>query len=258
MKVFHSSLNLYNYSKNKILFKEKLIQSNLFISNDLYYSLVNSKVKEQSHNIFKELKLKKVKIIPIFSKYYVDNLKRMYNPPFALFVKGNLEILKNINIKKKVFIYSNSKFSIYGRKVYNSINNYILYKDCINIYKRENSIKDKLLDNKLNNNLFKEIIIMCNKKCSISFLDIQSNNISKNNKYCEIISGISDILVIPESNFNFEINVIVETFLELGKDILVAPGNILSNNSYFSNLLIQEGAYVFLKNSDLDKFLKPY
>lgn len=246
MKVFHSSYNLYNHSKNEILFRQELIQNTCYISNKLYQDLLSRKIKEKSHIIYKKIKENGIKIIPIYSKNYIRNLEKMYDPPFALFVKGDFSILENMNKKKKVFIYKNKKFSEYGNKIYDSINSYILTKDCFSIH---------ILDckNKCN---FIEMIKVTNKKSDISFIDICDNeNQNIKNKYNSIIAGISDIMVIPEASFNIEINNMVEIYLELGKDILVIPGNIYSNTSYFSNILIKEGAEVILKNSDLDIYL---
>ena len=237
MKVFHSSYNLYVSSNNENLLKEKLIQNNVCISKNLYYSLINKKIKEKSKIIYNNLKSKSIKIIPIYSKYYVKNLENMYNPPLALFVKGDLEILNYINLKKKLYIYNNVEFSRYGKEVYNKIYNYILTKDCINIDKSYNNLykdSNSLITNILNLNIKRNKII--------SFIDINNNN-NKNlsKKVSELIAGISDILIIPESSINIEIGIITDIFLELGKDILVVPGNIYNPSSYYSNSLIKEG-----------------
>ena len=52
------------------------------------------------------------------------------------------------------------------------------------------------------------------------------------------------MLVIPEADYNKEISIFVDCFLELGKEITIFPNEIFNKNAYFSNYLIKNGANV--------------
>ena len=98
--------------------------------------------------------------------------------------------------------------------------------------------------------------------CNISELrSIDTRLLNKENLYVfnfyEInhMLSISDNLLIIEAKHETNIVNLVDLFLELGKEILVLPGDIWNKNCYFSNFLIKEGANVILNVNDINLYL---
>ena len=69
------------------------------------------------------------------------------------------------------------------------------------------------------------------------------------------VLSISDNLLIIEAKHETDIVNLVDLFLELGKEILVFPGDTWNKNCYFSNFLIKEGANVILNINDINLYL---
>jgi DNA processing protein len=104
---------------------------------------------------------------------------------------------------------------------------------------------------KENRKLFEKILQ--NNGCIVSEYSVgvkaEKNNFPARNR---IISGISDKLVVVEASLNSGSFITVDFSLDQGKDVFVVPGNIYSMQSMGCNKLIQEGANICLKFSDLD------
>lgn len=66
-----------------------------------------------------------------------------------------------------------------------------------------------------------------------------------------IISGISEMLVVVEANFNSGALITVQHAVDQGREIFVVPGNINSQFSMGSNLLIRDGATPLIIIDDL-------
>lgn len=226
IKVFGSTTNLYNYSKNKNKFEEYLNSNNFILNENLKSKLLNKDLKIRANKIYNYLNSRNIKIIPITSKHYIKNLRNIFSPPLCIYVKGDI-----LN-KKKIYVYENENISEYARKIINLLytkilnkHNYLILNDNLNI-KSINLLNDlpKLKDSK-------EINIYYNTSKG-------ENDIKK----LEVVSGIIDLLVIPEADYNKEISILVDTILELGKEICIFPNEIFNKNAYFSNYLIKNGA----------------
>lgn len=75
----------------------------------IYNALRNHEII--NHKIFNELKKISCEYITIMSDIYPDNFKKMNNPPFTLFYKGNINLLKE---KRKIhFIHANQNKETY-------------------------------------------------------------------------------------------------------------------------------------------------
>ena len=239
MNIFESVSNLYKESKDKEKFKKIICSENILIKNSIYKKIISDELKEKSEKIYFNLKSQNIKFISIDSIYYPKDLKNIGNPPVLLFYFGDL--LFN-NSKKIIYIYNDS-LSKFGAKVYKyfsyHINNNMLkigISEDVDIKVVNENIFDFNYENK---NINDRIII-------------PYNNI---NVIYNIIFSLSDYLLLIEAKYNKETKNIIESFIDLGKELLVVPGNIFNKNNYFSNYLIQEGATVLLNKNDLIKYL---
>lgn len=225
MKIFQSTVNLYNVSKDNIKFEEVLKSNNFNLEENLKSKILDNNLKIKSNKIYNNLKSKNIKVIPINSKFYPQKLKNIFSPPLCLFVSGDLNLLKN----KKIYLYEENNITKYAKKINNLVYEHILKSNYLILNKNFNVLGIDLLKE----NYFKsseKIDIYYNSSKYSDFIDI------------EIKSGILDLLVIAEANYNKYISIFVDCFLELGKEICVFPNEIFNKNAYFSNYLIKNGA----------------
>lgn len=66
-----------------------------------------------------------------------------------------------------------------------------------------------------------------------------------------IISGLSDGVLVVEAKKRSGTMITVGHALEQGRDVYALPGNISSDNSYGTNMLIKEGAIPVTEVSDI-------
>lgn len=230
IKIFNSTINLYNFSKDEFKFEEYLKSNNFNLNENLKTQISNNTLKQKARGIYNYLKSKNIKIVPINSKFYPENLKNIFSPPLCIYVIGNLELLKN----KKVYVYENENISKYANKITT-----LLYKQILN------PINYLILNKNLNIesvNLLRDISkIKLKEGINIYYNSICNDNYIKDT---EIKSGILDLLIIPEANYDKNISIFVDCFLELGKEICIFPNEIFNKNAYFSNYLIKNGANI--------------
>ena len=232
VKKFDSTVNLYNCSKDKIKFEKKLFQKGISLKDSLKSSLINSNKKVKANKIYNYLKSKNINIIPFNSKYYPSKLKNIFSPPLCIFVSGNIE---KIN-KKKIYVYENDNASEYARKIKNYIYAKIIYLDNTLILNKNFKIKFINIENEYYN---------IEKSCINSYFTLYFNkNLNGKNiiRNIEVISGILDLLIIPQAGYTKNITILVDSMLENGNNIAVFPNEIFNKNAFFSNYLIQNGA----------------
>ena len=66
-----------------------------------------------------------------------------------------------------------------------------------------------------------------------------------------IISGLSEGVLVIEARRRSGTMITVNHALEQGKDVYALPGNIFSDNSYGTNMLIKEGAIPVTEVNDI-------
>ncbi|MEG2235462.1 MAG: hypothetical protein RR144_03375 [Clostridia bacterium] len=235
-KIFKNVFELYNLSKNKDKFFKYLNLNNVYINYIIYLNLIDPVLKEKSEVFYSKLNKENIKILTINSKNYPINLKNVFNPPLLLFIYGDKSILN----KNKIMVYSGIKDSC----IYNDFCNYLIYKDI--------AIVD------YNLNVFTNILYLpYMQKIDRENLLVISDKIEKNSYInYDNITGVSDILLVTEASYNIKIGVIVDMFLEQGKDVLVVPGSIYNKDVYFSNYLIKSGSACITTKKDIDFYLK--
>lgn len=279
IKIFGSVEAIYNSSISKEIFNQKLYSNNIYISKEVINQITDDVLKLKAEKMYNELKAFNIKIVHILSNKYPTNLKNIYMPPLVIFTLGNYELLEDGY--KKIYTYSQDDFSYYGKKLYNTFLNYIQNDikedDFVNVYKNDENEVLKLDFNKGKNIvLIKESLVdMLEKKQEESlkiFEKLQDDENNENNLviffsyinyldksqedlFIEYFTGIMDYLLVPEARYKKDIYVISSLLLEQGKEIFVAPGNIYTDTSYFSNFLLKEGANVILNKHDIAKYI---
>ena len=66
-----------------------------------------------------------------------------------------------------------------------------------------------------------------------------------------IISALGDVILIVEAGYKSGSLITASSALEQGKDVMVVPGSIFSDQSRGANKLIKDGAYVFTAMEDI-------
>lgn len=225
-----------------------------------------------------------VDIISIYDKKYPQKLKKIYDPPITLYVKGNSSILND----KSIGIVGCRNVSGYGRRMAKYFS-YNLAKKGINII----SGLAKGVDSYAHigaiccqNDYYTNInYSSCGKTIAVmgNGLDIIY---PKDNEYLEeqiikkggailseypigtqpekrnfparnrIISGMSDKILVVEAKEKSGTLITVDFALEQGRDVFAVPGNIDSANSVGTNKLIQQGAILVTNYNEI--FSKKY
>lgn len=221
---------MYNFSKDKFKFDEYLKFNNFNLDENLKIELLNPKLKSKANKIYKYLKSRNIKIVPINSKYYPHNLKNTFLPPLCIYITGDINLLEN----KKIYIYEDKNISKYANKIIELLYVHMLTQDKYLILNKNLNIKGINL-------LTESFDIKFNEGINVYYnLDNKRNIIRE----IEVQSGILDLLIIPEADYNRNISIFVDSFLELGKEILIFPNEIFNKNAYFSNYLIKNGANI--------------
>ncbi len=258
----------------KITNKRKIELLNKYKSIDIVYKLLNLKIEIDLHKKIDYMNKKNIRILDYFSKNYPKNLKRIYDPPVVLYVLGNINILNNTGIA----VIGTRRASNYGVFVAQKIGEF-LSKNNINTISGlaigidANSHIGTLKENYRNLNSGKAVAIIgngldniypyVNQKlareiyknggCIISEYIIgtkpEKNNFPARNR---IISALADKLVVVEAeNEKSGTMITVDFSLDMGKDILVVPGNITSRMSNGTNKLIESGAKIITELKDI-------
>lgn len=246
IRKFHSTINIYNYSKDKIIFEKYLIQNNIVLNEKLKSSLLNPNKKITANKIYNYFKSKNIHIIPFNSKYYPLNLKNIFSPPLCIFVNGNIE---NIN-KEKIYVYESNNLSEYASRIKKDIYEKIVHFNDILVLNK--NIKVMPI------NLEKEYENIVNYRINSNLLSIYYNNKISEIKNIEVVSGLVDLLIIPEADYTKEIAIIVDSMLENGKNVVIFPNEIYNKNAFFSNYLIKNGAYMVTSFNEIKSIIKKY
>ena len=210
----------------------------------------------------------KIELIEISSDKYPTKLKEIYDPPIALYAKGNIEVLNSTN---PIAMVGGRNCSYYGKKVALELSEFLSNKEIniisglargIDTYSHMGCLKGKgktiaVLGSGLNEIypsentiLAREIVHNGGIILSEYALGVKPNrlNFPARNR---IISGLSNKIVIIEARKNSGSIITADYALDQGKEIYVVPGNINSKMSEGSNELIKEGANILTSYEEL-------
>lgn len=247
------------------LTKEELININGIgeaIANDI---IISKNEKILNYHI-KYMKENNIKIININEREYPQALKKIYDPPISLYVKGNIKKLNNKNIG----IVGCRECTTYGKKS-SEYFAYNLSKQNINIvsglakgidsYAHLGSLNTgntiAVLGNGLDMIYPKENLELANeiiKKGGTIISEYPCGTKPDKMKFParnRIISGISSGIIVIEAKEKSGTLITVDFALEQGRDVFVVPGNINSINSVGTNDLIKQGARLVTTYEDV-------
>ena len=267
--------NIYNASK------EELLKTN-GIGEKLVEAILNLKIRKSVNKHLKYLQENDIDVISITDKEYPKILKKIYDPPISLYIRGNKEILN----EKSIAIVGCRDATTYGKKAAKYFA-YNLAKEGFNIVSglargidsyshigcivadREERDKIRNITNVTNSN----INVKSNIGKTIAVLGNGLDTIyPTENKYLaqeiikkggaiiseyplgtkpekmnfparnRIVSGLAKGLIVVEAKEKSGTLITVDFALEQGKDVYVVPGNINETTSVGTNELIKQGA----------------
>ncbi len=265
-KVLNELLEKYKHPKmmwNKT--KEELIQEGM---KEAYAEkITNVTYRIGLDRYLGYMKNNNIDIINIYDENYPDKLKKIYDPPIVLYVKGNKDILD----EKSMAIVGCRLCTKYGetqakKLAYNlSLNNINIisglargidsfaHKGCLMSGGKTLAVVgcglDRVYPNE-NKELFNQII---NKGGAIiSEYVVGTKPLARNfPRRNRIISGLSDGVIVVEAREKSGTLITVDFALEQGKNIYAIPGNIDSPNAYGTNNLIKQGAKLVTDVGDI-------
>ncbi len=223
------------------LFNVEMLKQNIKIDISIIQDILNNDIKEKSIMLYKKIKENGLKIVTIEDKEYPKKiLDRILDIPFCILVDNELSI--NLNNKNVYFFYD----SYYSKSAIRIINYFakIVKVENGNIFSEYN------FQDKMNINIIDFDSYICNVKESAKYIVLYNKN-----DVAQFKANIIDILIIIEARYELGIVSLVDSYLELGKDIYVVPSNIFRANGYFSNYLIKQGAQILLNKWDLKYIL---
>ncbi|CAC13720.1 DNA PROCESSING PROTEIN SMF [Mycoplasmopsis pulmonis] len=238
----------------------------------LYFSFIN---KGNTKKIFESLKkheqidpveLKKyksmleensIKYITILSSKYPEEFKYLNNPPFILFYKGNLDLLKNTKIALSGDVVSQKNLDLLDDFVENMKNETLV---TLNFPGFDDEVVKKFIQkdlkviflaaNGLDNPYFSQKEFDFEKNLLISIyppeVGVKKERLQSRS---EILASLAKYLVFFEFKKNSKSLHLVNFFLEMGKMIYCYPTD--NFNEFGNNDLIKEGAKLITHYSDL-------
>ena len=220
--------------------------------------------------MFQYINKNNINYVTINSEYYPERLKEIDDAPYVLFYKGDVSLL-NYNM---VAIVGSRKNSTYGevvtRQIVGELRNMdygvvsgvaygidaIAHKECLSrgiktigvlgcgidiIYPRAN----KLVYNEIEKNGLLISEFLPNTKP-------MPYNFPRRNR---IITALSRGVIVIEATVKSGSLITVNYALQYGRDVMAVPGLVSNTNSKGCNLLIRDGAKVFVELGDLYYFL---
>lgn len=261
-------LNLSNKEKISLIKKYKsinYIRNNINKISELYK--LNLELKEsQIEELIEYMEEKGIDYITIFSEEYPETLLSAYDPPYALFYIGNLDLLKS----RIIAVIGARNCSQYGMEAAKLIAKELSDNNVTIVSGMAIGI-DSIAQKCAVENSGKTIAVL---GCGVDYIYPKSNkllyeNIKKDgliiSEYIprtnprpyyfpmrnRIISGISEGLIVVEASSKSGSLIIADYALYQGKSVMAVPGSIFQRNSNGCNKLIRDGAHILSSLEDL-------
>ncbi|UWV94365.1 DNA-processing protein DprA [Mycoplasmopsis cynos] len=232
---------------NRILFYYSNI--NKGNSNKIFESLKNIDVinKDEVNNLIQKYNKKNIKYVTILDYEYPSSLLFSYKPPFVLFYKGNIKILKElskvylINEKHNDFIQKNINENIQQLSKHTTlVTNGYKYTEAefIDLYRKYKGKIIHIAKGGIDNFNFENFDD--ENEIVISQYPIETHpkrDFFKSDNY--LASLIADKLIFFSSEQNSKTHNLVNYFLNVGKEVACFPGTELNDGD---NSLIKSGA----------------
>lgn len=243
-----------------VLYNHRIIADKMLKTRNKYF--LDNIVNKQIQHSFE--------IKTIQDEDYPDKLKRIYNPPYVIYIKGTMNFQKPL-----IAIVGARKSTAYGRWAARKFSRELVEWDIgvvsglalgIDAEGHKGALEGKGytigvlgcgIDQyypQSNYQLFKQIE---ESGCILSEyapgVEPLKHHFPARNR---IISGLSDGVVVIEAGEKSGTLITVEYALEQGKDVFALPGNINNYQSKGTNRLIKEGAKILLSIDDILDELK--
>lgn len=250
--------------------EERLRKSKVITDIDIE-RIINTR-RQFSYEKYKyNLDKQNIKFLSIDNNEYPNRLKRIYNPPYALFVKGKI-IDSN---RPAVAIIGARNCTLYGKKIAENISDVFGINKISVVSGMARGIDTCAHRGALKNDGYTYAVLgcgvdICYPRENINiFSEIQKKGgiISEYPPGIEalkwhfparnrIISGLADAVIIVEAKKRSGSLITVEYALEQGKDVYAVPGRIDDELSKGCNSIIKAGAEPFLSAEEVVLELK--
>lgn len=241
-RIQNELLNKYKTPKNIYKLTKEKLQKNEFLDKQKIEIILDNNYRKNLKSFEEYMKKNSINMITIQDDIYPQKLRNIYDPPIALYVKGNSQILNN----ESIAIIGSRNCSKYGSKIAEKFA-YNLSNENITIISGLANGVDKnahigavkslngtiaVIGNGLDNiypfenqNLAENII----KKGGVIVSEYiigtkpEKLNFPARNR---IISGLSDGVLVVEATEKSGTYITVDFALEQGKNVYAIPGNI--------------------------------
>lgn len=261
-------LNRYDSPEKIFRLGEEELFEQKGIGRETVKNILDKEVRDDIKKHMKYMEMHNITIVNIFDKEYPQILKKIYDPPISLYVKGDIKTLNN----QCISIIGCRNYSDYGKKAAKYFAFNLAKKDFtivsglakgIDSFAHIASIVAKgrtiaVLGNGLDciypkeNNWIADEILK-NGGALISEYPLGTKpdkmNFPARNR---IVSGLSKAILVVEAKEKSGTLITVDFALEQGREVFVVPGNINSINSVGTNELIKQGARVICSVEDVD------
>lgn len=206
-------------------------------------------------------------IITYFDSYYPNQLKHIPDPPFVIYAKGNLNLLKEA---KSISVIGTRNPTINGRYKVNYFvaplvkENWIIVSGMargIDSFAHQKTLELKgwtisVLGSGFNHIYPKENIKLFNKikNHGLVISEYPPNIKAQRHHFPErnrIISGLTKGTIVIESGEKSGTLITVDQALDQGREVYVVPGELLEKQTLGNNKLIQQGAKLILNTNDI-------
>src|SRR5699024_862261 len=206
-------------------------------------------------------------IITYFDPYYPNQLKQIPDPPFVIYAKGNLNLLKET---KSLSVIGTRNPTINGKYKVNHFVTPLVEKDWIIVsgmargidsFAHQKALELKgltisVLGSGFNHIYPKENINLFNKikNYGLVISEYAPNIKPKRHHFPErnrIISGLTKGTIVIESGEKSGTLITVDQALEQGREVYVVLGELIEKQTLGNNKLIQQGAKLILNNNDI-------
>ncbi len=260
LDTFKTVENLYNAKEQDLLKIPKINENHI-------KQLLSPEIRLKIDKHLEFMVKNNVDIVSIEENEYPQILKKIYDPPVSLYIRGNKEILNNTSIA----IIGCRDCTQYGKNVAKQLA-YNISKSKINIVSglargidsmahigaiSANEKTIAALGNGLDRiypseNTFLAIEILKKGGAIISEYALgegpEKQNFPERNR---IVSGLSKGIIVVEAKQKSGTLITVDFALEQGRDVFVVPGNIDSKTSVGTNELIKQGAKLVTDYSEI-------
>lgn len=222
---------------------------------------------QQIHEQIQQYPMDKINVITIFDKEYPPLLKKIYQPPWALFVKGDLSLLKK---DPKLAVVGSRMATIYGKNAIYRLFPGMIEKGIvivsglakgIDTFAHECAIKNggktiAVIAGGLYHIFPKENINLALEMMETQLIISEYPPNTRPQKWQfparnRIISGLSIGTFVIEAKQKSGSLITANYALNEGREVFSLPGSIFSPFSTGTNELIQQGAKLVMKPEDI-------